>query len=85
MVSTLYSLTGEMMELLAMLNDPDTDNQIIEDTLEGVQFELEKKAENYVMVIRQLESDAKALKEEKERLDSLNKTLRCNICYNIFL
>ena len=72
---TLYELTSEYMELLAMLEDPDTDEAVILDTLEGVGGELEEKADGYARVMRQMDADAKAIKAEEERLYSRRKSL----------
>lgn len=66
-MASLYELTGEMLELMDWLNDPETDPEAIADTLEGLQFELEKKAEGYCKVIRQLEADAQMYKAEAAR------------------
>lgn len=62
-MASLYELTGELLELQSMASDPDTDPQALADTLEGVQYEFEQKAEGYCKVIKQLESDAKAYKD----------------------
>jgi hypothetical protein len=72
---TLYELTSEYMELLAMLEDPDTDEAVILDTLEGVGGELEEKADNYARVMRQMDADAAAIKAEEERLYNRRKSL----------
>lgn len=66
-MSSLYELTSEMQELMDWMNDPETDPEAIADTLEGLQFELEKKAEGYCKVIRQLEADAQMYKAEAAR------------------
>lgn len=66
MGSTLYELTGEILELKELLSDPEVDEQTIADTLEAVQGELESKAEDYVKVIRQLDAEAKAFDAEAE-------------------
>ena len=72
---TLYELTSEYMELLAMLEDPDTDEAVILDTLEGVGGELEEKADGYARVMRQMDADAAAIKAEEERLHNRRKSL----------
>lgn len=66
-MATLYELSAEMAELMEWMNDPETDDQAIRDTLDGLQFELEAKAESYCKVIRQFEADASAYKAEAER------------------
>lgn len=72
---TLYELTTEYMELLAMLEDPDVDDELIADTLEGIDGELEVKADGYARVMRQMDADAKAIKAEEERLANRRKSL----------
>ena len=39
-MSSLYEISAEMQELMDWLNDPETDEEAIADTLEGLQFEL---------------------------------------------
>lgn len=72
---TLYELTSEYLQLLNMLEDPDTDEQTILDTLEGVGGELEEKADGYARVMRQMDADAAAIKAEEERLYNRRKSL----------
>ena len=67
MASNLYELTKDMLLLQDMLTDPDADEQAVKDTLEGIQFEFDKKAEGYGMVIRNLEADMEAHKKEADR------------------
>lgn len=63
-MANLYELEKEYKELLDMAEDPEVDQQAIIDTLEGLEGEISQKAVGYSKVIRQLEADAKALKEE---------------------
>lgn len=72
---TLYELTSEYLDLLAMLEDPDVDEDLINDTLEGIDGELEAKADGYARVMRQMDADAKAIKAEEERLANRRKSL----------
>ena len=76
---TLYEMTGEWIALLDMLEDPDTDPQAIADTLEGLEGELEDKADNYAAVIDTLKADSAALKAEEERLRDRRKAVDNNI------
>lgn len=66
-MASLYELTGEYRELMDWMNDPETDPEAIADTLEGLQYELEKKAEGYCKMIRQFEADAQMFKNEAAR------------------
>lgn len=62
-MASLFELTGDMVRLLEMAEDPEVDPVAFADTMEGLQFEFEQKAEGYCMVIRQLEADMKAFND----------------------
>ena len=64
---TLYEITGELLELQNMIEEG-ADPDVVNDTIESVEFDLGQKAEGYVMVIRNLEAQAKAIKDEEKRL-----------------
>lgn len=75
-MSTLYELTGQYLDLLEMLEEDDgTDEQVIRDTLEGIDGELEIKADNYAKIIRELSEEAKKFESEKKRLEARQITL----------
>ena len=75
-MSTLYELTGQYLELLEMLEEDDgTEEQVIRDTLEGIDGELEIKADNYAKIIRELSEEAKKFEAEKKRLEARQTTL----------
>ena len=57
-MSTLYSLTSEYLQLLDMMQDPDVDPQTVADTIEGIEGEIEIKADNLITVCKELEAQA---------------------------
>lgn len=69
---TIYELTEQAAQLYALLESGEIDEQIFNDTLEAMGAE--EKIKNCCYIIKQLEADAKALKEEKEKLDAKQKT-----------
>lgn len=69
-MATLYELTGQYQLLLALMEDPDVDPQIIEDSLEAVSGEIEAKADGYAKVRLELLNQKAALKAEIERLSA---------------
>lgn len=77
-MSTLYELTGEYMALLQMLEDTE-DAQVVIDTLEGIDGEIEFKADNYAKVMKCIEGDIAAVKAEIDRLQARKKTMENNI------
>ena len=80
-MATLYEVTGQLLSLqdsLAIETDPETLTTIL-DTMEGLDFEFEAKANGYAKIIRNLTSDVEGLKTEIDRLQSRKKTLENNI------
>lgn len=64
---TLYELSDEYRDALAVLNEMDLDEQTIADTLEGLQGAIEVKAQNVAMFTRNLEATAEAIKDAERR------------------
>lgn len=76
---TLYDLTGQLLLLRDMAEDPDIDPETLRDTMEGVEGELEVKAEGYARVIQDLKAASKALEEEEKRLNAKRKVINKNV------
>ena len=67
-MSTLYELTGDYLQVVEMMDDPDIDAQTIVDTLEAIDGEIEDKAENYAKVIVNANAERDGLANEIDRL-----------------
>ena len=87
-MSNLYQLTNNYETVLNMLYDEDADEQMILDTLESIEGEIEDKADNYAKIIKELESKRDSRKAEAKRLldsatvfDNRIKALKNNL-YN---
>ena len=91
-MSSVYQITGEILQIYQMIDEIDTPDEeyeeMILDTLEGVMGEFEKKADSYGKLIRNIESDIEGLKKEKARFETkirrsenLIKTLKDRILY----
>ena len=70
---TLYELTDDHRRLLWMLEE-DPENEAIKEMIALNQLDIVDKAEGIVHVIRQLEADAEAAKQEKLRLGKKQST-----------
>lgn len=70
----LYQLTSDYETVLNMLYDEDIDEQMILDTLEGIEGEIEDKADGYAKIIKELLGDAEKVKNEKIRLEVRQKS-----------
>lgn len=75
--STLYNLTGMWMDLYAMADDPDMENEFDTwfDTMDALEGEIEDKADGYAKVMAQLNADAAAIEEQEKRLYARRKTI----------
>jgi hypothetical protein len=75
----LYEIGQNYLYLMSLLTDEDADQQAVLNTLESVEGDLEDKADNYAKIIRNLESEAAALKEEETRLANRRRSRENNI------
>ena len=78
-MSTMYELTDNFMAVLEMASDPEIPPEAIADTVEGIEGEIELKAQSYAIIIKELEGEAVKLKTEETRLLSKRKSLENNI------
>lgn len=78
-MSTLYELSEQYQELLSMALDPDVDPEALADTMEGLEGEIEAKADGYAKVMRELRAVADARKAEAKRLTDGAKSIEANI------
>lgn len=79
-MASIYDITGDMLQLYQMMNDPDIDENVILDTLEGVFGEFETKADSYGKLITNINSDIKDLEAVKsahqEEIDRLEARIK---------
>ena len=78
-MSTLYELTNDYLTLLDMAEDPDVEEDVLRDTMEGIEGEIEIKADGYARVMKQLEATSANLEFEEKRLMNRRKTIDRNI------
>lgn len=69
-MATLYELTGQFLDIYNM----DLDNETKLDTLDSIDWneDYENKVEGYIKVIKNLDADIEARKNEIDRLKKLN-------------
>ena len=67
-MNTLYELTGQYAELLSAIESGDIPEEAISDTLEALGGELDEKIDSVACIIKQLDSEAIAIKAEKAKL-----------------
>ena len=75
----LYELTNDFLQLQEMLEDPEVDMDVINDTMEALEGAIEVKADGYAMIIRNMEGSITAIKAEMERLSDKKHLLESSI------
>lgn len=80
-MSKLYELTEQYQTLQELVYDPDMDDQVLKDTIEGLWGEIEDKADGYAKIILGMKSDIEELRKEEERLGARRKHLESRVRY----
>ena len=76
---TLYDLTIQFQTILEMAEDGDVDPQLIKDTLEGVEGDIEAKLDSYGVVVNELLTDIAKIDTEIKRLVEKKKVINANV------
>lgn len=74
-MTALYQLTADYRAVADKLAELDLDEDTIRDTLESLSGDLEEKAVNVAMAVRNMESDAAAIKEAEAQMAQRRKAL----------
>lgn len=69
-MATLYELTEEYLTLMTLLEDEEIPEDVIKNTLAGLDWEIENKADTYAKIIRNMEVSIDGMQSEIKRLDN---------------
>lgn len=72
---TLYQLTDEFLVAQVQLLELDVPDQVVQDTLESLQFPVEQKAIGVAQMVRNFEAQAAAINGEIERMQARAKAM----------
>lgn len=75
----LYELTANYLALQQMIEDPEADMQMINDTMEAIDGDIEDKADGYAKMIKNMEASIVAIKAEQDRLTARKNLLELGI------
>lgn len=78
-MASLYELTEQYEGIRMMLYDGDVEEQVILDTLESIDAEIEEKADNYAKIIQDMRSSIERIRAEEERLRARRKRLEARV------
>lgn len=79
-MTSLYELKAQWMELLSLMEEGE-DPEMIQNTLEGIECEIEEKADNYARIIASLNSDIDGIAKEIARLQDKKRVLENHVAY----
>lgn len=71
----MYELVGNYYNLMELLENGDIEQAIIEEALNQNKADIEEKAESYCKIIKMLEGDIAAMKEEEKRIATNRRIL----------
>lgn len=72
-MSNIYQINDKFLSVLNMA-DEDVDPQVIQDTLDSIELELNEKVDNIVGLKRSVDSDVDTIDKELKRLQELKKS-----------
>lgn len=77
----LYEISNDLMAFQEMCSDIDIDinDEVVKDTLEGLQGAYDDKVESWLHVIKNLSGEYTAVKDEADRMAKRAKTIKNNI------
>lgn len=86
----LYELTSNFMNLQQMIEEGEMDPEVLQDTLEALEGEIEVKAENYGLIMANLQTlidgcdrEAKRLTDYKKSIQNGVNMLKSNLAYSM--
>ena len=78
-MANIYDLTGKYLQLQQLIEYGEMDEEVLADTLEAIDGEIEEKADGYAKIIKNLQKDIDGLKAEEKRLSDKRKTVENQI------
>lgn len=74
-MTSLYVIASEYRQMIERLESSDLDPQTIADTIEGAQGEIEAKATNVAMFMKDLEAQVEAIKNAQKMMEERRKAI----------
>ena len=78
-MANIYKLTNDWQTVYQMIDDEEVPEEVLINTLEGIEGEIEDKADRYAMVIKNIQSDISGLDVEIKRFQQRKKTMENNV------
>lgn len=72
-MNELFNLVGQYKEVYEMLTDPEIDEEVVNDTLEGLMGEIEVHAAGMIPILDRMDMEIEACKKHKDEWASAEK------------
>ena len=72
---TLYNLAENYKLLMAMAEDPEIDSEMLADTMEAIEGEIDEKLDNYAVIINTIKTNVQQIKDEENRLADMRRSM----------
>lgn len=77
-MGTLYEIKGDMLTVQQMMEDG-VDEEVIRDTLEGLEYEFHLKADGYARIMKNLAAQVEAYDAEIKRMTERKHSLQAHV------
>ena len=78
-MANIYELAADFLKVQELIEEGELDHEMLLNTLECLDYEIEEKAEGYAKIIKNLTAEVNGLKAEEERLSNKRKAIENNI------
>lgn len=78
-MANIYELTNDWQNVYQMIDNEDIPEDVIVDTLDAIEGDIECKADGYAMLMKNVQSDIDGLDNEIKRLQQRKKVMENNI------
>ena len=75
----IFNLSDDYMQILGMMEDPELDQQMLKDTMEGIEGALEDIFDNYVYVAKEMQADITTLEQTIKELQARKTSKENNL------
>lgn len=78
-MANIYEITGNYLQVQELIEQGELDAEMLQDTLEAIEGEIEVKADGYAKIMKNLQKDIDGLKAEEKRIADRRKAIENHI------
>lgn len=78
-MANIYEITGNYLQVQELIEQGELDAEMLQDTLEAIEGEIEVKADGYAKIMKNLQKDIDGLKAEEKRIADRRKVIENHI------